>query len=77
MGALDGIWSGVASGVGGIVSSIFGNKAQRDANRANFELAQMNNQWSEKMMDKQAAYNLAQCVACNLPYILIDGEYSL
>lgn len=60
MGALDGIWSGVASGVGGIVSSIFGNKAQRDANRANFELAQMNNQWSEKMMDKQAAYNLAQ-----------------
>lgn len=23
------------------------------------------------------AYNRAQCVACNLPYILIDGEYSL
>lgn len=60
MGAQDGIWSGVASAVGGIVSSIFGNKAQRDANRANFEIAQMNNQWSEKMMDKQAQYNLAQ-----------------
>lgn len=58
MGFFDGAAGGIASGIGGIVSSIFGNKAQRDANKANLQIAQMNNEWSERMMEKQHAYDL-------------------
>lgn len=60
MGFFDSAFGGIASGVGGIVSSIFGNKAQRDANKANMQIAQMNNEWSERMMNKQMEYNTAQ-----------------
>ena len=43
---------------GGIISSILGNKAQKEANKANMQIAQMNNPWSEKMMEKQHAYDV-------------------
>lgn len=55
---LTGILSGVASGVGGIVSSIFGNKSQKSANQTNLKIAQMNNDWSERMMDKQNQFDI-------------------
>lgn len=32
---------------------------------------------NEEQLIAENAYNLAQCIARNLPYILIDGEYSL
>lgn len=60
MGFFDGAFGGIASGIGGIVSSIFGNKAQSDANKTNLQIAQMNNEWSEKMMNKQMLYNTGQ-----------------
>lgn len=53
-----GLFSGVASGVGGIVSSILGNKSQKSANQTNMKIAQMNNEWSERMMDKQNQYDI-------------------
>lgn len=53
-----GLLSGVASSVGGIVSSILGNKSQKSANQTNFKIAQMNNEWSERMMEKQNQYDI-------------------
>lgn len=44
----------------GLMSGFFGAKGQSDANKANKEIAQMNNEWSEKMLDKQAKYNIDQ-----------------
>ena len=40
------------------------------------------NRLDDSLLRKEALiaenqYNLAQCIACNLPYILIDGEYGL
>lgn len=45
-------------GVGSsILGNMFGAKSQNSANNANFRIAQMNNEWSEKMMQKQMDYN--------------------
>ena len=43
-----------------IFSGLVGANAQSNANKANREIAQMNNEWSEKMLDKQAQYNIDQ-----------------
>lgn len=56
----DAIISGGASLVSGLVGSILGKKSNDNANQTNMEIAQMNNEWSEKMMDKQNMYNIAQ-----------------
>lgn len=45
-----------ASLIGGLV----GSHAQSNVNKANKDIAQMNNDWSEKMFDKQAQYNIDQ-----------------
>lgn len=52
--------AGGASAIGGLISSIFGKKSNDSANQTNLKIAQMNNEWSEKMMDKQNMYNIAQ-----------------
>lgn len=46
--------------LGGIGSAGIGALSQGSANRANLRIAQMNNEWSERMMDKQASINYAQ-----------------
>lgn len=59
MGALLGISAG--SALLGAGSSIAGNAMNRksvaDTNQTNMQIAQMNNEWSEKMMEKQMDYN--------------------
>lgn len=50
----------IASPVSSVVSGIFGKKSQDSANKTNIQLAQMNNEWSEKMMDKQNRLNIEQ-----------------
>lgn len=50
----------IASPVSSVVSGIFGKKSQDSANKTNIQLAQMNNDWSEKMMDKQNRLNIEQ-----------------
>lgn len=68
MGFLKNLFKGVTNPLGmavdavtGIGSSIAQNKANKYAvdaiNQANKEIAQMNNEWSEKMLDKQQMYN--------------------
>lgn len=56
----DALISGGAGLVSGLVGSIFGKKSNDNANETNMKIAQMNNEWSEKMMDKQNMYNIAQ-----------------
>lgn len=51
---------GAATLGGGLLSSIFGKKSNDRTNETNMKIAQMNNEWSEKMMDKQNQYNIAQ-----------------
>ena len=56
--AIGSVASPLISGAFGIGSSLLSNKAQSDANKTNLHIAQMNNQWSEKMMEKQHLYDL-------------------
>lgn len=52
---------GIVSGVGSVVGSLIGGKsssdAQASANETNLQIAQMNNEFNERMMEKQIAYN--------------------
>lgn len=48
----------IVSGIFGIASSLLNNKAQSGANKTNMEIAQMNNEWSERMMEKTHLYDL-------------------
>ena len=61
MGLFGKIMSGVNSVIG-IGSSVAQNKANKYAvdqtNKTNLQIAQMNNEWSEKMLDKQQRYNI-------------------
>lgn len=52
--------TGAATLGGGLLSSIFGKKSNDSANQTNLKIAQMNNEWSEKMMEKQNQMNIAQ-----------------
>lgn len=56
--AIGSVASPLIGGAFGIGSSLLNNKAQSDANKTNMQIAQMNNQWSEKMMEKQHAYDV-------------------
>ena len=49
--------AGIASLIGGLVSSWFSNKAQREANATNIQLANLNNAANERNIDKQNEYN--------------------
>lgn len=40
-----------------LLGNIFGASSANKANKTNLQIAQMNNQWSEKMMQKQMDYN--------------------
>lgn len=44
----------------GIISNLFGSSSQKSANQTNMQIAQMNNEWSERMMQKQMDYNYQQ-----------------
>lgn len=48
------------SGASKLLGNLLSNKSQRDTNQANLEIAQMNNEWSERMMDKQNRMNIDQ-----------------
>lgn len=50
----------IGTGVGSFVSGLFGKASNDSANRANMKIAQMNNEWSERMMDKQNLMNIDQ-----------------
>lgn len=56
-GWLGGLLSGAGSVLGSIAGGIFGSSAQSDANKTNMQIAQMNNEFNERMMEKQIAYN--------------------
>lgn len=40
-----------------LIGNLFGKKSQDSANSTNLKIAQMNNEWSERMMQKQMDYN--------------------
>lgn len=44
--------------IGSGISGLFNVFSQNSANKTNMKIAQMNNQWSEKMMDKQNQFNI-------------------
>ena len=48
----------LVTGASSLLSSIFGTKSQSDANKTNMKIAQMNNEWSERMMEKQNQYDI-------------------
>lgn len=48
----------LVTGASSLLSSIFGTKSQSDANKTNLKIAQMNNEWSERMMEKQNQYDI-------------------
>lgn len=50
----------VISGASNLLGNLLSNKSQRDTNQANLKIAQMNNEWSERMMDKQNRMNIDQ-----------------
>lgn len=55
------MWQGVGSAIIGAGSSFLGNlfgaSSNNSANRTNLKIAQMNNEFNERMLDKQIAYN--------------------
>lgn len=53
------------SAVAGIGSSLISANSQKKANAANMRIAQMNNEWSERMMNKQHQYNVAMMTSQN------------
>lgn len=48
------------AGGASLIGNVMGSSNTRDTNRTNMQIAQMNNQWSEKMMEKQNLYNIDQ-----------------
>lgn len=53
------------SAITGIGSSLISANSQKKANAANMRIAQMNNEWSERMMNKQHQYNVAMMTSQN------------
>ena len=56
-GWLAGALAGAGSLLGGIAGGLFGKSAQSDSNKTNLKIAQMNNEFNERMLEKQIAYN--------------------
>lgn len=51
-------WLPAAIGAGAsLIGNVFSSASNRRTNNTNMQIAQMNNQWSEKMMQKQMDYN--------------------
>lgn len=51
-------WIPAAIGAGAsIIGNLFSKKSSDDTNKTNMQIAQMNNEWSERMMQKQMDYN--------------------
>lgn len=48
--------SGAIGGLSSLVGNIFGSNSQKKANETNMKINQMNNEFNERMMDKQIAY---------------------
>lgn len=46
------------TGATGLIGSLLGLKSQKSANQTNLRIAQMNNEWSERMMEKQHMYDV-------------------
>lgn len=40
-----------------LLGNIFGSKSQSDTNKTNLQIAQMNNEYNERMFNKQLEYN--------------------
>lgn len=58
---MDPIVGGALVGAGAnIIGNLFNRGSTNSANRTNIKIAQMNNEWSERMMQKQMDYNTAQ-----------------
>lgn len=57
MGFFDGSFGSVVGGLGGIVDGLLSSKAQHEANKTNLKIAEMNNEYNERMFDKQIQYN--------------------
>ena len=58
VGTMIGIGAGLSAATG-IGSSLLNKHSVSNTNQTNMQIAQMNNQWSEKMMEKQMQYNSA------------------
>lgn len=50
--------SGLLGGIGSIISGSQHVAAQREANKANLQIAQMNNAFNERMLERQQQYNI-------------------
>lgn len=48
------------AGIAALASAAMGKSSSSKANASNIRIAQMNNEWSERMMDKQNQMNVAQ-----------------
>lgn len=59
LGSGSGIGTLINAGVG-ILGNLLGNNSQQEANKANMQISQMNNQFNERMLEKQMRYNSAQ-----------------
>lgn len=55
---LAGLAGAAVTAGGGLLSSILGLRSQKSANNTNLKIAQMNNEWSERMMEKQHGYDV-------------------
>lgn len=65
LGKIGSAISAPLSAITGIGSSLISANRQRKANEANMRIAQMNNEWSERMMNKQHQYNVAMMTSQN------------
>lgn len=52
-----GLLAGIGSIGGSILGGFFGSSAQSSANDTNMQIAQMNNEFNERMLEKQISYN--------------------
>lgn len=73
------VGAALIAGAAGLMGSGMNAASQNSANQQNMEIAQMNNEWSEKMLDKQIAYNREawdKSVEYNDKTWLRDAEYN-
>lgn len=54
------MWPAIISAAGVLGSSLLGNASQSSANKQNMQIAKMNNEWSERMLNKQITANQVQ-----------------